>query len=147
MRVNFDAKFFSLECSTKTFAYGIDRMFLETALCQVSNETNGSTTILGWILRSGTLQASPHRIATPASSPKPETVGGMRYFIGAYKVLARVLSNCSRFMTPLDDVVAGRQSNKVISWCDDLGAAFKKHSSHYLAIALSPFRNLMIYFG
>ena len=50
----------------------------------------------------------------------------MRSFIGAYKVLARVLPQCSRFMTPLDDVVAGRQSNEVISWSDDLRAAFKE---------------------
>ena len=27
---------------TKKFAYGFDRMLLETALCQVSNETDGS---------------------------------------------------------------------------------------------------------
>lgn len=42
MRVNFKAKFSSLECLTKKFAYGFDRMLLETALCQVSNETDGS---------------------------------------------------------------------------------------------------------
>ena len=85
-----------------------------------------STTILGWIWRSGTLQASPHRIATLASCPAPETVARMRSFIGAYKVLARVLPNCSRFMAPLDDIVAGRQSNEAISWSDDLRAAFKE---------------------
>ena len=66
-----------------------------------------STTILGWIWRSGTLQASPHRITTLASCPAPETVARMRSFIGAYKVLARVLPNCSRFMAPLNDIVAG----------------------------------------
>jgi len=49
----------------------------------------------------------------------------MRSFIGTYKVLARVLPNCSRFMTPLNDE-AGRQSNEVISWSDDLRAAFKE---------------------
>ena len=85
-----------------------------------------STTILGWIWRSGTLQARPHRIATLASCPAPETVARMRSFIGAYKVFARVLPNCSRFMAPLDDIVAGRQSNEVIPWCDDLRAAFKE---------------------
>ena len=39
---NFEANFFSLACLTKKFAYGFDRMLLETALCQVSNETDGS---------------------------------------------------------------------------------------------------------
>ena len=84
-----------------------------------------STTVLGWIWRSGTLQASPHRITTLASCPAPETVARMRSFIGAYKVLARVLPNCSRLMAPLDDIVAGRQSNETISWSDDLSTAFK----------------------
>ena len=49
----------------------------------------------------------------------------MRSFIGAYKVLARVLPNCSTFMAPLDDIVAGRQSNETISWSEDLSTAFK----------------------
>ena len=73
-------------------------------------EVNPTSTILAWIWRSGTLQASPHRIATLASCPAPETVARMRSFIGAYKLLAGVLPNCSRFMAPLDDIVAGRQS-------------------------------------
>ena len=34
--------FFSLARLTKRFAYGFDRMLLEMALCQVSNETDGS---------------------------------------------------------------------------------------------------------
>ena len=34
--------FFSLACLTKKFAYGFDRMLLEMALYQVSNETDGS---------------------------------------------------------------------------------------------------------
>ena len=76
--------------------------------------------------RSGTLQTSPHRITTLASCPAPETVACMKSFIGASKVLARVLPNCSRFMAPLDDIVAGRQSNEAISWSDDLRAAFKE---------------------
>ena len=82
-----------------------------------------STAILGWIWRSGTLQASPHRITTLASCPAPETVSRMRSFIGAYKVLARVLPNCSRVMAPLDDIVVGRQSNETISWSEDLTTA------------------------
>ena len=59
---NFKAKFFSLAFLTKMFAYGFDRMLLETALCQVSNESDGSkwsqnatldfyTTVLALFLR------------------------------------------------------------------------------------------------
>ena len=53
---------FSLACLTKKFAYGFDRTMLETALCQVSNETDDSkwsqnaplefyTTLLASLLR------------------------------------------------------------------------------------------------
>ena len=50
-----------------------------------------SKCILGWIWNSGTLQASQHRIATLASFSKPETVGRLKSFIGAYKVLLALL--------------------------------------------------------
>ena len=66
-----------------------------------------STVILGWIWDSGTLQASPHRTAALASYSKPETVGRLKSFIGAYKVLASVIPQCSTLPSPLDTVVAG----------------------------------------
>ena len=58
----FKAHFFSLACLTKKFAYVFDRMLLETALCQVSNENDDSkwsqnatldfyTTVLASLLR------------------------------------------------------------------------------------------------
>ena len=88
-----------------------------------------STTILGWIWNSGTLQASPHRIATLASCPALETVRRLRSFIGAYKVLARVIPNCSTFLAPLDDAVAGRPSTELITWSNNLSAAFREAQS------------------
>ena len=72
-------------------------------------------TILGWIWSSGTLQASPHRVATLASCPAPETVSRLRFFIGAYKVLARIIPKCLIFQAPLDATVASRLSNKTIT--------------------------------
>jgi hypothetical protein len=83
-----------------------------------------STTILGWIWSSGTLKASPHRFATLGSCPEPSTVGRMRSFIGAYKVLSRVIPQCSSLLAPLDDIVAGRQTQEPIAWNDDLHTAF-----------------------
>ncbi|KAK3716560.1 hypothetical protein QZH41_006392 [Actinostola sp. cb2023] len=88
-----------------------------------------STTILGWIWNSGTLTASPHRIATLASCPKPDTVNRMRSFIGAFKVLSRVIPGCSSLLTPLDDTVAGRQSQDPIVWTDDLCTTFTNAQS------------------
>ena len=79
-----------------------------------------STTILGWIWAQGTLSASPHRVAVLAKSPPPETVHGLRSFIGAYKVLGRVLPRCSQLVGPLDSLIAGKQSSDKITWTDEL---------------------------
>ena len=85
-----------------------------------------STTILGWVWNSGTLSASPHRIAALASCPEPDTVTRMRSFIGAFKVLSRVIPGCSSLLAKLDDAVAGRESKESIHWSDDLRASFRK---------------------
>ena len=83
-----------------------------------------TTVILGWIWSQGTLQASPHRIATLSTCALPTTVRGLRSFIGAHKVLARVLPHCASWLTTLDDMVAGRASAESITWSDDLQLAF-----------------------
>ena len=49
----------------------------------------------------------------------------MRSFIGAYKVLSRVIPRRSSYLTPLDAVTAGRPSQGSINWTDDLRAAFR----------------------
>ena len=85
-----------------------------------------STTILGWLWSAGRLQASPHRIAALASVPPPKTVQGLRSFIGAYKVLSRVLPGYALMLDPLDQASAGKQSRDIITWTDDLHDAFKK---------------------
>ena len=53
-----------------------------------------TTSIPGWIWSQGRLSANPYRIAALASCALPSTVKGLRSFIGAYKVLSRVLPNC-----------------------------------------------------
>ncbi|KAJ8349524.1 hypothetical protein SKAU_G00246540 [Synaphobranchus kaupii] len=83
-----------------------------------------STTILGWIWCAGTLTASPHRVNTLAACPAPDTVGRMRSFVGAYKVLSRVVPRCSAYLAPLDVVTAGRQSSEAIVWTDELRDSF-----------------------
>ena len=77
-----------------------------------------TTTILGWIWTAGSLSASP-------TFPEPTTVGRLRSFIGAYKVLSRVIPRCSSYLTPLDAATAGRPSQESISWTDDLRTAFR----------------------
>ena len=83
-----------------------------------------TTTILGWTWSQGTLSANPHRISTLVACSPPEKVGGMKSFIGAYKVLARVIPGCSSLLAPLDDAIAGRPSTETIAWTDGLHDAF-----------------------
>lgn len=78
-----------------------------------------STTILGWIWSQGSISASSHRVATLSSCPLPETVRGLRAFIGAYKMLSRVLPHCSQLLAPLENAIAGLLSSDKIVWSDD----------------------------
>ena len=83
-----------------------------------------TTTILGWIWTQGHLSASPHRIATLSSCPPPDTVRGLRSFIGAYKFLGRVLPKCSHIIAPLENAITGQQSGELIQWTDTLRELF-----------------------
>lgn len=83
-----------------------------------------STNILGWIWSGGTLTASPHRVTALASVAPPKTVQALRSFIGAYKVLSRVLKGYADLLHPLDLAVAGKQSHDTIVWNDELLQAF-----------------------
>ena len=70
-----------------------------------------STSILGWIWSQGKLTASPHRIAVLAMCPPPSTVKGLRSFIGAYKVLSRVLPNCSDTLSNTQSLASSPRTN------------------------------------
>ena len=98
-----------------------------------------STTILGWTWSQGSLSATPHRISALASCATPENVRGMKSFIGAYKVLARVIPGCSSILAPLDDAIAGRPSTDRIKWNDDLREVF-----HNAQKALSTSRTITL---
>ena len=106
-----------------------------------------STTILGWIWSSGTLSASPHRVNTLASCPQPNTVSRMRSFVGAYKVLARVIPGYSAHLAPLDDITAGRQSQETIAWTDELRDSFLKAQRALSSPGLLCYQNPMISYG
>ena len=84
-----------------------------------------TTTILGWVWTQGTLHASPHRIATLSPCVHPHTVLGLRSFIGAYKVLRRVIPQCSKVLVPLESCIAGRKSQDVLYWSDNTREAFR----------------------
>lgn len=98
-----------------------------------------STTILGWVWSQGTLQASPHRIATLSTCPLPETVKGLRSFIGAYKFLSRVLPDCAHILAPLEEFIGGLQSQDKISWTSELINTFTNAQS-----SLSKSKNIVL---
>ncbi|KXJ10870.1 Transposon Ty3-G Gag-Pol polyprotein [Exaiptasia diaphana] len=79
-----------------------------------------STTILGWVWSNGQISASPHRVAVLSSCTPPETVKGMRSFIGSYKVLSRVLPDCSSLIDPLEQSLAGLNSQDKLNLDDNL---------------------------
>ncbi len=85
-----------------------------------------SATILGWVWTQGSIKASPHRIASLSLAKPPATVKGLRSYIGAYKVLGRVLPGCSMHVAPLDDSIANLSSKDKVEWTDDLLASFHK---------------------
>ena len=85
-----------------------------------------STVILGWIWSNGTLKASPHRIASLSSVEPPASIQGLRSFIGAYKVLSRVLPTYANLLHPLDQTAAGQKSHEKVIWTDSLLLDFHK---------------------
>ena len=52
--------------------------------------------------------------STQASCEAPTTVKAMRAFVGAYKMLARVIPGCSALLAPFDNATGGRQSSEHI---------------------------------
>ncbi|XP_068703830.1 uncharacterized protein [Montipora foliosa] len=98
-----------------------------------------TTSILGWIWSQGSLSANPHRIAALASCPLPSTVKELRSFISAYKVLSRVLPNCSNVIDPLECALTGLQSSDRLMWDENLTSRFKSAQdflSNHKAIVL-----------
>ena len=88
------------------------------------------TNVLGWIWRNGTLSASPHHTASLSSCDLPKSVKSLRSYIGAYKVVARVLKHCSQFLSPLERLTAGKQSADKIIWSESDLKAFRASQEH-----------------
>ena len=60
----------------------------------------------------------------------PTTVKGLRSFLGAYKVVSRVLKRCSQYLAPLESLSAGKQSSDKVCWDETSKAAFQNAQSH-----------------
>ena len=55
----------------------------------------------------------------------PERVSGLKSFIGAVKVLSRVIPGCASLLAPLDTAIAGRESPDHVNRSDELLASFQ----------------------
>ena len=85
-----------------------------------------SITILGWIWSSGKLRASPHRLTGLSECDPPMTVSAMRSFLGAYRILSRVIKGYAVLLSPLEAAIKGKSSGgDKIEWSDELKAAFR----------------------
>lgn len=89
-----------------------------------------STTVLGWIWSQGTLSASQHRIAVLSSCDPPDSVKGLRSYIGAYKMLSRVLPHCSQVIDPMESAISGMNSSDKVKWTENLRTAFSRSQEH-----------------
>ena len=106
-----------------------------------------TTTILGWVWNQGTLSASPHRIAPLSSCSPPETVRGLRSFIGAYKVLGRVLPHCSQSYPIWIMLPRGNNLLNVLHGLMNFFSVFVMLKSLSLTVRLSPYRALGTNYG
>ena len=91
------------------------------------------------VVKNTSTHLSPHRIATLASCAPPQTVLGLRSFVGAYKVLGRVIPQCSRVLAPLESYIAGMTSQETLTWSEDIREAF-----HVAQSALSTNRSITL---
>ncbi len=95
----------------------------KNALCLSPSQTiiNPKTVnILGWVWTEGVLSVSPHAVTSLMTCQKPQTVKQMRSFVGAYKVLARVIPKCAIIIATLDDMTNGKPSAEKLVWNDEL---------------------------
>ena len=86
--------------------------------------------LLGWVWKNGKLEASPHKIAALSKCTRPVTVKDMRSFLGAYKVLSRVIPQCSIFLQQLNRSTSGKVSHQRIEWSDELDRASHRAQKH-----------------
>ena len=105
----------------------------KTVVCPVT------TVILGWIWSAGSISVSPHKINPLVTCDTPATVKGLRSWIGAYKHVKSCVQKYSSLLSPLETLVAGKESQQRISWTNDLKQAFaaaQKALAHPKAITI-----------
>ena len=88
-----------------------------------------SVTILGWLWEDGMIRATPHRLNALMECSPPETVKGLRSFVGAYNFITRVLPYYSDKLDTLEQMISSHKSGK-IEWSPSLLQSFNDAKSH-----------------
>ena len=89
-----------------------------------------TASILGWEWESGSIRPGNHRINALLSCDPPDTVKGLRSYLGCFKYISRVLPKYGEILHPLEDIVAGELSADKIVWTEELLASFSKSKEH-----------------
>ncbi len=82
------------------------------------------TQILGWDWHNGSIVASKHRISALSSCDSPKTVTAMRSFIGAYKTFNKVVKQCTQHLSPLEEMIVGKQKHDKLQWSESALSSF-----------------------
>ena len=99
----------------------------ENNLCLAADKATicpKSLNIIGWVWKEGTLQSDPHKINPLKTCQQTQTVKQLRSYIGSYKALSKCIPNFRSFLSPLKDLVAGKESNYKIEWTSQLSQEF-----------------------
>ena len=83
-------------------------------------------TILGWIWNGGKLRASSHRLLALSTCTRPDTVTAMRSYLGAYRFLSRTLHGYARLLSPLEDLIKGKDAKEKLIWSESLIKSFEQ---------------------
>ena len=84
------------------------------------------TTILGWVLNSGMLSVSQHKVSHPCTAAPPKTCTSMGSYIGAYKAMSHCIPRYASLLSPLEDSTKGLQGSQQIVWSSELLTYFKR---------------------
>ena len=85
--------------------------------------------ILGWVWSKGHISVSPHKISPLVTAHPPNTVRGLRSWIGAFRHLKPCLPHHATLLHGLEAATAGKESNAHICWSDDLRQSFSRAQS------------------
>ena len=77
------------------------------------------TIVFGWSLKDGKWSPTEHTIVTLSRAELPSTVKKLRSFLGSVKQLTDCMERYAELMSPMEKMVAGRQSAERLVWSDE----------------------------